>query len=427
MTIARSLLFILLVFIMDNSEAQPQDANYDEAKVPEYKLPVILEGRNETRVSSKQQWEQKRRVEILGLFAEHMFGKAPLAQINTSFRVTTTNPSALQGKATMKIVAATFTRGSVTHEMPILIFLPNAAVKPVSLFIGLNFNGNHTIVSDPDVPLPGNWVRNSPDAGITDNRATERNRGSASSRWPIEMIVGSGFGVATIYNGDIDPDYDDFSNGVHRLFYGDGQTSPAPDEWGTIGAWAWGLSRAMDYFEQDHDIDQSRVALLGHSRLGKAALWAGAQDERFAIVISNDSGCGGAALSRRRFGETVKRINESFPHWFCDNLSKYNDKEDALPFDQHMLLSLIAPRPVYVASASEDLWADPKGEYLSLYHAQEVYALYGFDPVLKPEVPSIGEPISTPVFGHHIREGGHDITEYDWRQYIAFAKLHFEK
>jgi hypothetical protein len=391
---------------------------YDEAKVPVYTLPDPLRFENGDAVKTPADWS-KRRAELLDLFARHVYGKTPVGRPEgMHFESRKKVAGFLGGKATLEEIRIHFQEGESGPFLDLLLIKPS---KPMAggapTFVGLNFTGNHGVDPSTEITLSTTWMResNEPEkkGEVIDHRSTEASRGNQATRWPLEKIVDAGCALATFYYGDIDPDFDDgFENGIHALF-----GKPGPEEWGSIGAWAWGASRVMDYLETDGGINAKKVAVMGHSRLGKTSLWAGAQDERFAMVISNNSGCGGAALSRRRFGERVGRINTSFPHWFSDSFLQYNENEPALPVDQHQLIALIAPRLVYVASAVEDQWADPRGEFLSAYHAGPVYELLGKKGVGVAEMPGLDQPVGESI-RYHIRTGKHDVTDFDWEQYL---------
>jgi hypothetical protein len=401
--------------------AQQFADNYDEAKVPAYTLPDPLVFNNGVKVQNKKDWE-KRRDEIYKIFENEVYGISPVWKGEIIPSELSSNPNALGGNAIRKEINLTLRNGSKELSMVMLLYLPKSSA-PVPVFLGYNFGGNHSVTDEPDIAITNSWIRNNETTGITDHRASEAGRGKGASSWQVREIISRGYGLATIYYGDVDPDFDDgFKNGVHGLYY----LQPDSSSWGSIAGWAWGLSRAMDYIETLPSIDPKKVIVMGHSRLGKTALWAGAADKRFAIVISNNSGCGGAALSKRVFGESVGRINRSFPHWFCENFNKYNEKEELLPVDQHQLLSLIAPRPVYVASAEEDQEADPKGEFLSCVGASPVYVLLGGKGFPAVQMPSLNSPVIGSI-GYHIRTGGHAVTLYDWQQYLDFADLYLRK
>ncbi|MGB5554423.1 MAG: acetylxylan esterase [Flavobacteriaceae bacterium] len=418
----KSLPYILLFTFctMAYSQFEP---NYDESKVPDFKVPDPLTAFNGEPILDANTWLNTRRPELLAFFEKEVYGTIPGTLDDISFAVMEENDNALQGTAKRKQVEITLTKNNRSLKFNVLLYTPKA-IKKAPVFIGYNFYGNQTITSDPEVFITSAWNMNNEAFGIIDHKATEQSRGVRTHRWAIDKIIEGGFGLATIYYGEVDPDKNDFSDGLHALFYKEGQMKPENEAWGSIAAWSFALSRALDYLETNPEIDASKVIVFGHSRLGKASLWAGATDTRFAGVISNDSGCGGAALSKRKFGETVGRINESFPHWFNANFKKYNENEEALPVDQHQLLALIAPRPLYVASAQEDEWADPKGEFLSAHYATQVYQLFNKDGVSTADMPEVNSPIQN-TLAYHIRTGKHDVTDYDWEQYIAWAKKQF--
>jgi hypothetical protein len=376
---------------------------YDEAAIAPYTLPPLPDRRLKA-------W-QRQRPALRARLAQEMYGRAPA--VEPQQRETVRRPiDLIPGQVRAEEIELVLQHGGRALYYRLLLCLPvDTSGGPVPVFLGLNFFGNQSVHPHPDIALPSGWTYDRPAQGLVAHRATEASRGVRSSRWPLEAIVAAGFGLATVYAGDFDPDWDDgFANGVHGLM-----GSPADSSsWGTVAGWAWGLSRVVDYLETRPEVDAGRIAVIGHSRLGKAALWAGAHDARFALVVSNNSGCGGAALSRRRIGERLIHLNTRFPHWFCPRFHTYNEAEDRLPIDQHQVLALVAPRPLYIASASEDRWADPAGEAQALEAAATVYALYQ-----EKDAPPLRDRL-----GYHLRPGGHDLTAYDWARYLAFAQQH---
>ena len=423
LSISTGLPFILVATAI----AQPSGINYDEAKVPAYNLPDALLCADGTCVTNAVLWQEKRRPELLRVFEQEVYGRAPGRPGGMRFETNSLVPNALDGLATRKEIAIWFNAKKLGPSLNLLLYVPNGAKKPVPAFLGLNFKGNHAVTTEPDVRLSDRWIERK-DNCITNNRSSDACRGTEASRWPLTNILGRGYALATAYYGDIEPDFSGgWKLGVRGAMSPSGKnTTFKTSEWGAISAWAWGLSRALDYLEKDKAVDVKRVALVGHSRLGKTALWAGARDERFAIVISNDSGEGGASLARRRFGERVVHLNHNFPHWFCGNYKNYSGREEFLPIDQHELIALIAPRPVYVSSATDDAWADPLGEFLAAKGAEPVYKLFGKTGLQVEEQPAPQKSVGK-FIGYHLREGKHDITAYDWEHFLNFADQHFKR
>ena len=401
----------------------------DEAKVPPYTVPDVLIANDGRRVETPAMWQEVRRGEVIKLLEQHVYGHTPEtkeAQRKMTYEVLETDPKALGGKAT-RTQWKVWPVGPSGPAFDLLVYLPNQVKGKVPVFLGLNFGGNHTTVEDVAVKLPSTWVSKQWAATDNTNRATDKSRGAQASRWQVEHLVDRGYGVATVYCGDFEPDQvQGWKEGIRGYLAPQGANTVWHDgDWACIGAWAWGLSRSLDALSLNPRVDAKRVAVIGHSRLGKAALWAGALDERFALVISNESGCGGAALSKRIYGETVGVIagaypGRGFPHWFTPKFVTYAEKEDQMPLDQHYLLALVAPRPLYVASAEGDQWSDPKGEFLGALYADPVFRLLGQPGLGVTEFPAVGKAVGQSV-GYHMRAGKHDVTLEDWDHYLDFA------
>jgi hypothetical protein len=382
------------------------DVNYNEAHVPHYDLPDPLVTAEGKLVTTAKQWKNIRRPQILSLFANLVYGAVPVPPdpIVQTYHVVREDKSFMDSKGTRLDVDIRFKNRKGSVETRVLVFLPNKASEPVPAFMMLSF----------DNPRGGSFKLNNRREGFLNNGV------------PLGQLFDRGYAYVSVYHGDLVGHNEvSFGRGIHKLFFRDGQSMPKAHEWGVLGANAWTGMRALDYLDTNERVDASRVAVMGHSKMGKATLWAAAQDERFALAISAQSGCGGAALWRRKYGETMAKLNR-FPHWLSINARKFNDREDDLPVDQHMLLSLIAPRPVYVASATADTWADPHGEFQSAHHAGPVYKLLSKKPLAATQLPPPNQPILDGDIGYHIRTGGHSVDPYDWQQFIQFTERHLK-
>ena len=393
--------------------------NYDQSKVGEYTLPDPLRLNNGKPVRNAKTWYAKRRPEIEKIFETEQFGRDPGRPAEESFDVTDKGALALDGKAIRKQVTISFSKDETWPKIHLLIYLPANAQKPVPMFFTINFGAVQNAVDDPGITPEEVW-----DPKTNTKMLPPKGRGFG--RINAEPLLEAGFGVATFYYGDVDPDYAaGFSNGIRARYLQPGQTERAPDDWGSIAAWAWGMSRVEDYFETDKSIDAKRVAIHGVSRLGKTVMWAGAHDQRFAAVIASCSGEGGAALSHRDYGETIAHLTapSRYPYQFAANYAKYAGFPDKAPMDANLLIALIAPRPLLLQTGSTDYWSDPKGEFLAAVAAGPVYQLLGKDPLDTDVWPAAKQPILHDL-AYSMHEGGHGMVASDWDIYLEFLKMH---
>lgn len=397
----------------------------------EYDLPSLWPPGNAGRPTAAS-WDA-RRAQLLQAFASQVYGRTPEGGGLGEVTVRTRRDDALGGCGSRIEADLTMVGPRGTSTASLLVYLPAAApaAGPVPALVGLNFEGNHATTTEPDVRIAPAAER----IGAAHRQAVAQ-RGAQAHRWPYAQILRRGYAVATLWYEEIEIDLPGFAEDGIRGLFGQSSHRDAGD-WGAIGAWAWGLSRARDALAQFAEIDASAVIAVGHSRLGKTALWAAAQDQRFAAVVSNGSGCGGASLFRHKGIEDIKVLTSARPHWFARRFAEYQGAEERLPVDQHQLLALVAPRPTHVGSASRDAGADPYGELLSTLHASPVFELYGHRGTLPPEaVPpgrdlpaALAAAVATPTIGtrvggrlsYHLREGEHDMLAEDWMHILDFA------
>jgi hypothetical protein len=408
----------ILAWLLALASLPASATNYDEAKVGDYTLPDPLLCLDGSRVTTPEAWFAKRRPEILERYRNEVFGRSPGPGTNVTFNVWETSSNALGGTAVRKQVEINFSGTADGPFAHLLLYTPAGKTNSPT-FLCLQFNGNYTVIDDPAIAIFPGW------SGKTGQPAMPKNpvRGEFARNWKIAETLARGYGIAVIDYREIEPDLPNgagFRFGVRKNF-----PAPGPGDWGAIGAWAWGASRALDYLTTERDVDAERVILFGHSRLGKTVLWAGAQDRRFAAVIANCSGEMGAALSRRDYGETVDDVVKHFPYWMAGNFKKYAKHWDALPVDSHFLISLIAPRPLFLNTGSEDRWGDPHGEFLAARAATPVYELLGKTGVTETDFPPLDHPIQHDI-SFNCHTGKHDVLPSDWDNFLDFADAHFK-
>lgn len=392
--------------------------NYDESAIPPYILPDLLTLENGEKVSDAESWMKSRRPELLKAVAALQYGKTPPPPNSISFEVFENEGDAFQGKAIRKQVTVYLTENSKDHPMDLLIYLPKDSKGPVPIFFTISFSANNQSVNDPAVKIGEVWNREGQKV-----KADQPGRFQATN---VEQFIDAGYGFATVYYGDIDPDFKDgFEYGIRKEFLKPGETQPQMDEWGTISAWSWGLSRAMDYFEKDKQIDAARIALMGVSRLGKTVLWTGIRDPRYKMIIASCSGEGGAALARRDYGENIKHMSDPsrYAYQFAPNYHAYSTHLDDSPFDAHSLIAMIAPRPILLQTGNTDYWSDPKGEFLAAQEASKVYQLFGENGPQNKEMPAAGDTsLLENKLGYYMHEGGHGTVPSDYPVFIQFMK-----
>ncbi|MCC6362687.1 MAG: acetylxylan esterase [Bryobacterales bacterium] len=410
----RTILALSALLVPASLAQSPPPANYDESKAGSYILPDPLVLASGKRVRNATMWREQRRPEILRLFEENMHGHSPPRPPGMTFDVFDKGTAVRDGKAIRKQITIHFTADKSGPRMDLLLYVPAHSPKPVPVLLHLSFTANSLTVDDPGVKEGLIWNR--------EKKLVPASQGRGFGKLRVDDFIARGFGIATVYYGDIEPDFaGGFPHGVRGLFLKPGQTEPGPGDWGAIGAWAWGLSRAMDYLETDKNVDAKRVAIAGVSRLGKTVLWAGAEDQRFAMVIASCSGEGGAALSRRNYGETIKNLNTRFSYQFAGNYQKFGDHPDSLPVDAHMLLALIAPRPLLLSTGDQDRWSDPRGEFLAAVAAGPVYRLLGKQDLGTDQFPPAGQPILH-TLGYSMHAGGHGAIPSDWDVFLQFME-----